>query len=177
MKRLVFLTTLSVLATVSLTITQPVYAQTLRPVRERKCDVVQKKLEQRVATYREHRDDHIEKYETVKDRIKNIISKFNDKGYDTSELEADLVVLDGKIKKFQSDADAFFIKLEGANDYVCGDSEGKFRSGIREARDLLKVVREDAQDIKSYYQTTIKEDLENLRNQPKPTSSPLTVTE
>src|SRR3989344_5199588 len=140
---------------------------------EKRCFVAQNRIEQRVETYRKNRDNHITRYNKMKDRLTTLVNKLTGKGYDTAKLKADLVVLDGKIQKFAADSAAFHKKLEEANDYNCGDSEGAFKSRVEEARDLLKIVRADAKDIWDYFKNTIKPDFQALRgSKPSPSPSP-----
>ena len=140
---------------------------------ERRCFVAQNLIEQRVETYRKNRDNHITRYNRMKDRLTALVNRLTENGHDTTKVKADLLVLEGKIQKFAADSAAFHKKLEEANDYNCGDAEGAFKSRIEEARDLLKIVRADAADIRDYFKNTIKPDFQALRgSKPSPSPSP-----
>ena len=139
------------------------------------CENLQKRIEQRIANYKNLREKHQANYDRIADRIRKLVTLFDEKGNDTAQLVADLKTLDEKIAKFASDADAAVKKLEEANDFVCGKSEGKFKSTLKEAKDLFDVARQSAKDVKDFLNTTIKDDLLALRNQ-KPSPTPVPTT-
>lgn len=155
----------------------PIFAQSATPLNERqierRCLVSQKLIEARIENYTKHRDNHKTRYSRVKDRLSKLVAKLTNKGYDTTKLKTDLQILDEKILKFNTDVDAFHKKLEEANDFNCGDSEGAFKSKIQEARALLTIVKDDALDIRDFYKNTIKSDFQALRST-KPSPSPVT---
>lgn len=164
---------LSLAAPVFLFLTSIALAQspTVRPLNERqienRCFVAGTLIENRVEKFRNHRDDHIARYNRIKDRFTALVTKLTEKGYDTTQLKADLQIFNEKIKKFHTDVDAFHKKLAEANNYNCGDSEGAFKSKILEARDLLKIIRADIVDIHDFFKNIIKPDFQAVRAQKK----------
>ena len=137
--------------------------------------LLQKRIEERVIRYRKNRDDYQARYQRIVDRSQRLVDMLKEKGYDptlVAKLETDLKTLRDKIADFSSDADAAFKKLEEANDYNCGTSEGQFKTLLAEAKELFKVVRADASAIKDYINNTIKPDIKALKDsRPTPTLS------
>lgn len=163
-------TALSILAS---SVTPALAVETTAPRGEKRCEVVQKKIEARVSTYKQNRDNHRNVYQRIKDKAQTFVDKAKAKGLDTSTLEADLRTLQGKIETFVANADAFIKKLEEANDYNCGQSEGVFMQKLNEAKELGKTARQSAMDVRSYVRETIKTDVKNLKDQkPSTTSTP-----
>jgi hypothetical protein len=132
---------------------------------EEKCARITQNIENRTKGFDENKDRHYEAYKNLKDRMEKFVAKLTEKGYDVTELKADLVVLNSKIQKFADDYAAYQAKLGETKDYACGHSDGDFKAKLQEARVILKTVREDSKDIKNYYLNTIKPDLKAIRAQ------------
>ena len=106
---------------------------------------------------------HLKRYQTLREKVARIITSLEAKGLDVTKLKTDLEMLDAKIKKAQDDYAAFIAKLKETKDLSCGSSEGEFKAKLDEARALLKTFREDLEDIRNFYKTTIKADVLELR--------------
>ncbi|MGQ9705244.1 MAG: hypothetical protein ACUVRX_11550 [Actinomycetota bacterium] len=87
------------------------------------------------------------------------------KGYDVSKLEQDLATWKEMFQKFAQDYRAFIQKLEEIAALSPEQAQGNFYSLLGETRQLLRVVRQDAMDIRLFYQRTIRADMQELRNQ------------
>lgn len=140
-------------------------ADALKVFQAARCAKIQEKIAAKTAGFDENKDRHYEAYKNLKDRMEKFLAKLTDKGYDVTEFKADLAVLNTKIQKFADDYAAYQVKLGETKDYACGHSDGDFKAKLAEARTLLKTVREDSKDIKSYYLNTIKPDLKAIRKQ------------
>ena len=132
---------------------------------EEKCARITKNIEKRTEAFDENKDRHYEAYKNLKDRMEKFLAKLTDKGYDVTELKADLVVFNTKIQKFADDYAAYQSKLGETKDFACGHADADFKAKLAEARTLLKTVREDSKDIKNYYLNTIKPDLKAISKQ------------
>ena len=138
-----------------------------------RCEIITKNIDNRLARFNDNKNGHAIRYQELKTRLTNLISRLEQKGYDVSKLEADLTVLDTKIKKFADDYVTFIEQLKTTKGFACGQSQGAFADALSKAKDLLRLVRQDAMDIRDYYQTQIKPDLMALRAQkPLPTETP-----
>ncbi|MEK7595210.1 MAG: hypothetical protein AAB443_01260 [Patescibacteria group bacterium] len=138
---------------------------------ENKCDVATKRIDTKINAFDQNKARHIERYNLLKDKIKNFIDRAKAKGLNTSKLEADLATLDEKIKKFATDYANYIKELRDTKAFACGNSEGQFKQALSEAREAMKKVHEDAKDIRHFYTQTIKEDLKALRQQLKNTTT------
>ena len=143
-----------------------------------RCDRLQHRIEDRLANFKEHRDNHIAKYERIVERSQHIIDTLREKGYDetlVSQLETDLITLKDMVHDFGGDVDAAMTALEAANDMNCGDSEGEFVRRLEVARDLFRVAREDAKSIKDFFKGTIKADIQALKDWKKAQHTPQAI--
>lgn len=132
---------------------------------ENRCDRVTERVDTRISRYEENKDKHITRYNKIKENVTNLINKLESKGYDLSKLKEDLTILNLKIQEFASSYTIFIDKLAESKGYACGDSEGQFRSTIEESINLLKEFRQNAEDIIDFVKSTIKPNIEALRNQ------------
>ncbi len=145
-------------------IERPIKIKNLETV-EQRCARITKNIEKKTTGFDENKDRHYNAYKNLDDRLTKLSAKLKAKGYDVTELDADLVVLDGKIKTFATDYAAYLAKLGETKEYACGHSDGDFKAKLAEARALLKKVREDSQDIKNYFLNTIRPDIKKIRDQ------------
>lgn len=137
---------------------------------ESKCANVEARIDIRLARFENNKQRHLDNYNRLKQQITDLSDQLSAEGYDVAQLKNDLLVLDQKIKKFGSDVEVFIDKLAEARGYACGKSDGQFKATLKEARDLLAVVHSDILDIRSYYQMTIRPDIQKVREQ-KPNTS------
>lgn len=141
----------------------------MQNARERLSDTVCKRLEGRIdersGRFDDTKEKHVANYRNLQDRLTKAMARWEARGYDVSALRADLPGLDAKIKQFAADYALFIAQLKKTRALPCGDSEGAFREGMKEARRLLTITHDDAKAIRDYYASEIKPDLEAIRAQ------------
>jgi hypothetical protein len=117
-----------------------------------------------ISRFDANKDRHIGAYNRLASRLAKLETKLEEKGYDTTQLEADLVVLDEKIAKFSVDYSAYIDALRIAKTKAeAGDKEGA-KAQIEVAKGLLAVAKVSGQDIRAYYFQTIKVEIKALKN-------------
>jgi hypothetical protein len=132
---------------------------------EVKCDAIENRIDAHLTRFNANKTRHATQYQKLKEGFRELISTLSAKGYDVTSLQADAKVLDEKILKFATDYKAFADQLGKARLLSCGESEGAFKTEMQKARDLLSVVNQSSQDVRQYYQTVIKADVQALRQQ------------
>ncbi|PIR73443.1 MAG: hypothetical protein COU40_02425 [Candidatus Moranbacteria bacterium CG10_big_fil_rev_8_21_14_0_10_35_21] len=132
---------------------------------EEKCQRIEERINKKVSLFEEKKKSHLAAYENLKNRISQFITNAEEEGYDVTKLKADLAILKEKINTFTQDYATYISKLKGSKNYTCGHSEGDFKGELVEARALLKIVHEDAQEIREYFQLTVKDDVKAMKNQ------------
>ncbi len=148
----------------------PALAQSASPSAkgmEKRCEVIVKNIDQRIDQYSKTKDAHLMKYKNMKEHFLALADRLDKKGLDTSKLRADGKTLDDKIAKAASDYQAFIQKLTDAKKFPCGTSQGAFKTAMEAARAQLKIFHQNVQDIRSFFKTVIKVDLQALRAQNK----------
>jgi hypothetical protein len=132
---------------------------------EQACQRITSVIDQRITAYDNHKEDHVQRYNNIVNRVTALVSKLTDKGYDVSKLTTDLQTLNGMIKDFATDYTNFINTLKDAKQFACGNSQGQFAVKVEEARGFLKQAREQAVAIRSFILETIKPDLQALKDQ------------
>ncbi len=132
---------------------------------EKRCTQIENKIQVQIGRYEDGKARHLNSYSNLANRLEKLITRLEDKGYDTTQLKTDLVTLKTKIAKFSTDYLVYITRLNGTKAYACGKSEGEFKNELKSAKDLLKAVQDDSEEIRSFYQETIKPDLKALRKQ------------
>jgi len=137
-------------------------------VRERTqeiCDQLGKRITKRVDLFESNKTHHIERYDLLKSKLQEVVTKLKAKGFDTGELESNLLELDRLIKTYVQEYTKFIDILKGALASTCGESQGTFKEGLQNARAQLREARTARRAIWEFYKNTIREDIKNLRQQ------------
>lgn len=147
-----------------------------------RCKNLESRITNRVNRYENNRRMLENVYGNMQSRIARLVERLKSAGADTTQLEKDLATLNDKIAKLKTDHETFMSTLVESRSFVCGNSEGEFKGKIDEARKVPEIIKQDRQDIKNFFQTTIKADLQAIRatladqkdeeqkkNDPKPT--------
>ncbi|MBC7252822.1 MAG: hypothetical protein H5T72_02475 [Actinobacteria bacterium] len=137
----------------------------LRERLQERWEFLQQRIELIIARFNNNQQRHQKVYEQVRSAVSEFLEKMKAKGYDVSKLEQDLATWEQMFEKFAQDYAAFIQKLEEIAALSPEQAQGSFYSLLREARQLLRVVRQDAMDIRLFYQQTIRADIQELRNQ------------
>jgi len=139
-----------------------------------RCAIVESKIQAKGVGFDNIKVKHMSVYTNLESRLSNLVARFKAKGIDASALQADLQVLDTKVKKFGDDYAAYVALLKTGQDYVCGRSRAQFLVQWQKVKAALAQVHKDATDIRAYYASTIKPELLKLKAalEPKATSTP-----
>lgn len=132
---------------------------------ERVCENIQSRVRTRINRYENSKNAHVKVFSNILNRLNKTVQRFEDMKLDVSKLKADVVVLESKIDKLYTDHDTFISELQTTEDFACGKSEGEFKAKLGEARKIAPEVKGDILDIREYYETTIRQDLLDLRAQ------------
>lgn len=120
-----------------------------------KCSIIQQNIQNLQLNLSNKEEAHIRVYENLIYRIENFIVKFKEKNIDTNTLENYLAELKIKIEKFKDDRKAFISKFTELQNLKCNHSEGEVRGTLLETKTLLKIVHEDAANIRLFIEETI----------------------
>ncbi|EKE24949.1 MAG: hypothetical protein ACD_5C00347G0006 [uncultured bacterium] len=127
-----------------------------------KCQNIEKKIANRVNRYENNGQMLTKVYGNMKTRLARLSAQLKTSGADTTKLDADLVILSGKIDKLLADQASFMATLKTSQTAVCGSSEGEFKTQLENARKVPELIKQDRTEIKTFFQTTIKEDLQAI---------------
>jgi SMC interacting uncharacterized protein involved in chromosome segregation len=149
---------------VDIGVSKPTLIDSISKVFTNKCDTLKTKIDGRLTKFENNEEAHSEVFTKLIDRLSERVAKWKDMGYDVDKLEADLKTLKNKVDKFILDYKAFIGKLEAIKTIACGTAT-EFGNALKAAREALKIVRQDAADIRNYYLTVIRPDIIELKQQ------------
>lgn len=132
---------------------------------ERRCEEVVSRVTKRITQYNKNVGVHIDNYTRLYERLDEITKKLAAKGYDVAKLEADMVVLDNMVNDYAGIYAGFIAQLTESQSLACGESEGAFKQLLQDARMQLKAAIESRQEIRYYYEHTIRQDIKDIREQ------------
>lgn len=128
-----------------------------------RCPMIESRIQMKIGDFDNNKIRHMEAYSNMKERLSKISDRLSEKGADVSGLKEDLAVLDSKISKFSADYAIYIGKLKEAQGFVCGKSKGQFLAKLKESRVALKEVHQDSLEIRAYYVSTIKPELQRIK--------------
>jgi hypothetical protein len=137
--------------------TAPAVVRDARPVDlAQRCQVIKQRFDVQIDRYGLNVRQHTLRYERMQARLNVLVTRLNQAGKDTSELEAALVVLDEKIGQFIHNAATYIESLKLAQEFACDETETRLLGKVTETRSLLQLLRADVADIKSYWQEVLR---------------------
>ncbi len=104
-------------------------------------------------------------YQQLKDHVTKLVEKLKSKGVNTSELEKQLVVLNGKIDTFKSNKTAYIQAVSDAQNVDCAADPAGFKAALETARSKRDTLIKSANEIKDYVKTSIKPTLSTIRGE------------
>ncbi len=132
---------------------------------QQRWETVQQRLRLIITRFENNKERHVRAYQQAKEKAEEFLEKMSSKGLDVSKLSQDLETWDGMFKEFARDCEALIGKLEEILALDPAQAKGSFSPLIKEARQLLREVQQDALDIRLFYQQTIRADIRELRDQ------------
>ena len=127
------------------------------------CDVRATNIANKIDDFENKALSHNDTYSRLIDRLTERINKWEGYGYDVDELNDDLDSLNDLVDKYNTDYATFIDLLDEARDISCDGT--LYPDQIQEAKDAIKVVRQDVVDIRSLYQTQIRPHILDLKEQ------------
>jgi hypothetical protein len=130
-----------------------------------RCGNIKTKADAKIAKFEKNYTNHYGTYIKLEDRLKERISYWGGLGYNVDQLNKDLKAIQEKIAKYNKDYTAYMDKLDVIKAIDCDNTEADLTNALKEAKDALKEVRKDVVDIKTFYWSTVRQDIMELRKQ------------
>jgi len=129
----------------------------------RDCSFVNNRVQGRIRMYEEMRDPHLNRFQNIVNQVNRISEQAILKGYNTTQLDLDMIKLNESITKFHDDYAVFILSLKETRNFTCGHSEGEFKNALNVSKEQLRIVRDDIENIKAFIKDVIKKDIAELR--------------
>lgn len=104
-------------------------------------------------------------YGALIDRLTALESRLETHGADTTKLQADIDALKAKIETFNTDLAAYKQTVADLAAMDCKADPAGFKASLETARAALQKVKQDAADIRTYVNETVKVTLKDIRSQ------------
>jgi DNA repair exonuclease SbcCD ATPase subunit len=127
---------------------------------EDRCKFLTEKSTLVLTRFENNKTKHIEQYQNSKKKLEEVIARLKTAGANVTKLEADLVQLNTLIQKASDDYAAYITALKDTKNYACGKSEGAYANALKAAQEKLKTARLSLLEVRNYYQSTIRPDIQ-----------------
>lgn len=129
-----------------------------------RCENTANRIANKIARFQANKASHIEKYNTLKAKLDEIVVNLTDKGIDTTDLEAHIAALEGMVVNYALSYAEFIGELEDAQSTACGEENG-FKDNMQMIRDMFKSLMDERLAIRKYYVEIIRFDIKGIREQ------------
>lgn len=106
-----------------------------------------------------------EVHKNILNRLNTAVAKLKEKGVDTTQLEADITTLSGKIDTFNTDLASYKQSVSDLKALDCKTDPEGFKAALQTARANLEKVRTDADAVHAYLKDTLRPLLTSLKKQ------------
>lgn len=138
---------------------------------EDRCKFLTEKNTLIITRFETNKSKHIQDYQNTKKKLEEVIARLKTNGANVTKLEADLVELDKLIKKAADDYTTYITALKDTKNYACGRSEGAYANALKAAQEKLQTARLSLLAVRTYYQSTIRPDIQAAKTS-LPSKSP-----
>lgn len=128
-----------------------------------RCKNIEERITTRVGRYENNGNMLETVYGNMQARLTRLIARLDTAGANTTQLKADIATLNTKIDKLKADQATLMATLKDSQIFVCGKSEGEFKGKLDEARKVPEIIKQDRQDIRNFFESAIKPDLQAIR--------------
>lgn len=132
-----------------------------------KCQNVQARIQDRISKYDSNKLTFENAFINMQARLTRLSAKLASAGVDVSQLNADIATLGEKIAKLKTDRNAFASNLQEAATTAATNCDktpnGGFMGKVLSARKGSELVRQDALDIRKYFQTVLRPEIMSIR--------------
>ena len=132
---------------------------------EKRCEVAQKRIQNRIGQLKNNREMYNTVYGNMKARLDRLVKRLESKNLDTSKLSQDMETLNAKIDQLKSDYQDFIDAMTNSQNTVCNENKEQFKNQLTAAREKVAEIKKERAAIKNFFLTTIKPDLQALREQ------------
>lgn len=141
-----------------------------------RCQIIESKIQIKAVNFDNNKMRHLDIYNQVKNKVTEIVEVLKNAGGDVASLTAHLATFDQKIQKFSSDYATYIQALKNTQAEACGKSEGEFRNSWRQVKTSLSQVHKDAVELRTFYATVLKPEINRVRAQIRATQEANSTT-
>lgn len=125
-------------------------------VQEQRCSLATNRIDTWTTRYSENRSRFQRMEAKALEIIDKVITRAQEKGKDTTDLEAKTTEFKAKIVVADGEYATLVDLLNQTKGHACGESEGAFKEALVAARTQLTVVRQAIADAREYYKNEVR---------------------
>ena len=130
-----------------------------------RCEAIEKKVNARFEKFLNNRQNHVNAYYKIDERLGNIIYELSEKGFDTSELEQALLTLQTLIADYRYLAGIFAEQLSILPEIDCTNPDGEYKKALTSLKNSHQEMVAKRKEIRAFYASDIRDAIKELRSQ------------
>lgn len=130
-----------------------------------RCDAVTTRVDNVTNRYNENKLRYMNAFENVAKKVDDMIAQLKVNGYDTAKLEQDMVRVRSMIQNTNRYYASFQNGLENSKQFACGNGSGDYARELNQAREQLRLAKQEMLQLRQFIQTTVRADLNEIRDQ------------
>ncbi len=138
-------------------------------LKEKRCEMLTNRLENRVQTYTAHREQRVAEYARIRERLGQVNQVFNKYGCTSPTVTEDLNTFDSLVKEFSNTYQTFVQTLEQTRTQACSENTAAYASTAKRTQEQLRLVREKAAQIRNFYTRSMRLHINTARSECKAT--------
>lgn len=135
------------------------------PDAQAKCDAVSKKVNLVTSRYDANKLKYMNAFENIARNMENVINRLQENGYDTAELERNMEQVRKMIQNTNQYYANFQKGLDNSKQFVCGNGSGDYAREMTQAREQLRLTRQEMLQLRQFIQETVVENINEIRDQ------------
>lgn len=135
------------------------------PAEQQRCDSMTAKVNTINARYNTNQERYTKTFQNIADKVDGFVTRLKANGVDVVLLEQDMVRVREMIQNVNQYYNSFQKGLENSNQFVCGQSQGDYVRELSQAREQLRLTRQEMIQLREFIRTNIRVDLELIKSE------------
>jgi len=130
-----------------------------------KCTDVTQRVGLITDRYNQNKEKYMNAFQYIYQEVNTLALQFKANGYDTDNIEADLMQFNNMIQNTTRYYNEFMNGLENSRSGVCGNSTNDPVQQFTRAREQLMLCKNEMLQLRTFAQETLRQDLLDLKDQ------------
>ena len=132
---------------------------------DKKCEQVKARITQRIRNFDDNRNRHLESYQKINDRLDELVTSLEAKGYDTYAVKEKLTAFNQLMNEYRNNYVVYQQNLTNAGGVACDSEQANFSGALKQARNQLKTVRQNHTALHTFWAKELRPAVLALKEQ------------